>query len=175
MLLELLNHHIGLFLAAIEPLVGARDAAGWRTLWRLRLTCKRFNDIIKNIPWYIHKTTLTKILKDAKIHKAMYNNATGDDGEVSFIAVGNNLKIYMSVPHNNFVPCGYNYKKTTLHIQTKRTIDLNDISNFKYDVVLYNNEYNDIIIPKWLYIIGHSRITTFKSKHMDYLIDHASI
>lgn len=175
MLLELLNHHQDLFLAAIEPLIDARDAAGWRTLWRLRLTCKHLNDIIKGIPWYIHKINLMKILKDAKIYKAMYKNVTGDDGEVSFIAVGNNLKIYMTIPHSDFTYHGYKHKKTILRIQTKHKIDLNDVSNFKYDVVLYNNDNNDIIIPEWLRIIGRNRISTFKSKHMDYLIDHSSI
>jgi hypothetical protein len=174
MLLELFNHHTGLLSSILEYISGPRDAAGWRTLWRLRLTCKCLNNVIKDMSWYIHKTALTKILKDAKIYKAVYSNDY-DKGKVSFIAVGNNLKIYMSVPYLYFTQHKYGNKNYTLEVQTARKIDLDDTFNRSHGIVLHSDVNNDIIIPEWLYMLKGSRIIICKDRYPDYLIDHSSI
>jgi hypothetical protein len=124
--------------------------------------------------WYIHKTALKKILRGAKIYKAVYSNDY-DKGKVSFIAIGYNLKIYMSTLDLDFTQHKYGNKNYTLEVQTARKIDLDDTFNRSYGIVLHSDVNNNIIIPEWLYILKSNKIIICKDKYPDYLIDHSSI
>ncbi len=64
MLLELLNHHEDLFMAAIRPLICARKAV---YLAALSATCRRLRDfLVVEVPIYIHYKLFNNSLKNIK-------------------------------------------------------------------------------------------------------------
>jgi hypothetical protein len=63
MLLELLNHHEDLFMAAVGPLIGARNAAD---LARLAASCRQLNSFIATIDFYKHSKLFNNSLKFIK-------------------------------------------------------------------------------------------------------------
>ncbi len=71
MLLELLQHHHGLFLAAIEPLIGARKVAD---LAALAASCRLLHGIINDLALYKHHNNFQKSLNEIKSINTLYNN-----------------------------------------------------------------------------------------------------
>jgi hypothetical protein len=73
MLLELLEHHYELFLAAIEPLICAR---GGRSLAALGASCRSLRSVIINLPIYVHMLKLRPIHNVINEIKMLYNKDT---------------------------------------------------------------------------------------------------
>ncbi len=88
MLHELIRHHQGLFLAAIEPLIRRRDC---RSLGALAVTCKTLHTRIVQLDFYQHYIKNKCMLKAARICKAIF-----DDGNslISIIMYNNKITYY---------------------------------------------------------------------------------
>jgi hypothetical protein len=72
MLLELLNHHSRLFLAAIEPLILRRDC---RSLGALAVTCRQIRSFLADeVPMLNHHRMLGQNLMQIKNINILYNN-----------------------------------------------------------------------------------------------------
>ncbi len=70
MLLELLKHHEDLFMAVIEPFIGARKAAD---LARLAATCRQLRLFVGTIPFYNHCVCFRWSLKNIKSMNTLSN------------------------------------------------------------------------------------------------------
>jgi hypothetical protein len=71
MLLGLLQHHQDIFLAAIEPLIGARNVAD---LVALADTCRQLRDFLaRRVPFYAHFWRMRNCLKDIKSINILMN------------------------------------------------------------------------------------------------------
>jgi hypothetical protein len=70
MLLELLNHHEDLFLAAIRPLIGTRRTAD---LAALAASCRQLRLFIAELPFYKHYKLLCSSLKAVKSMNTLSN------------------------------------------------------------------------------------------------------
>ncbi len=146
MLLELIEHHSGLFLTAIEPLILRRNC---RSLAALSATCRRLRGFLAaEVPLYGHYLRWLKIRRTEDIKKIMYVD-TEYHYICSVIFVNDKLISYVypditSGSQGIFEDC------YDLEVQSENTTAYNI-----YDILVYHISKDSIIDrisnpPKWL-------------------------
>jgi hypothetical protein len=146
MLLELIEHHPGLFLTTIEPLTMRRDC---RSLAALAISCRRLRDfLVAEVPLYGHYLRWLKIRRTEDIKKIMYA-----DKKYRYIHsvmfVNGKLTTYIysiMIPDDQDMYMDY----YDLEVQSENTM-LDGV----YDILVYYTDKNNIIgrisnPPKWL-------------------------
>lgn len=149
MLLDLLNHHQDLFLAAIEPLIWRRDC---RSLGALAGSCRQLCDFLAHeVPFYAHIGCMLPVLRDIlAIDRVILRYSGTVDTTIMFI--GDKYVSYMYSTE-----CSDN----TLSVYTNN-MELEIYGNLK-DIDIHHGDcviggIEDVIIPDSIlkYIINNS-------------------
>ncbi len=134
MLLELLDHHQELFLAAIEPLICGNK----RSLCALAATCKRLRTLINTIDIYVHYIKYWRVLTLYPIHKVIFDNNVST---LSIIYHNNKIMVYSII--NDASSMG----DLTVH---SKNLKIN--KNTQYKIIIHRNNtcvyrIDDIVLP----------------------------
>lgn len=148
MLLELLQHHEDLFLAAIEPLIWRHDRDTWSVLRAISVTCKALHDVIVEIPLWVHCRNWHMILRSTDIKRVVYDcNRTID---TTILSINNKIVEYCG--KSAYLPNAHTeFDNNVLYVYTthKHVAGCKDI---KIRGKLPGVIVRTTTIPKWIYI-----------------------